>query len=82
MTKKVERQESFKSQDENIVKELKDLIFPITNLMATKETQEPLKGFVKPSQGSAVEHGDLPIKRVNGFDPNAYKLLDKAGFGQ
>ena len=29
-----------------------------------------------------MEHGDLPIKRANGFDPNAYKLLAKAGFGQ
>ena len=82
VTKKIERQGSFKSQDENIVKELKDLILPITNLMVTKETQEPLKGFVKPSQGSAIEHGDLPSKRVNGFDPNTYKLLAKAGFGQ
>ena len=50
--------------------------------MATKETQEPLKGFVKPSQGSIGENEDLPTKPVNGFDPNTYKLLAKAGFGQ
>ena len=50
--------------------------------MATKETQEPLKGFIKPSQGSIGEHEDFPTKHVNGFDPNAYKLLDKVRFGQ
>ena len=78
----MERQGSFEIQDENIVKELKDLILPIINIMATNETQELLKGLVKPSQGSAVEFEDLPIKHVNGFNPNAYKLLAKAGFGQ
>ena len=50
--------------------------------MAMKETQELLKGFVNPSQGSIGEHEDLPTKCVNGFDPNAYKLLAKVGFGQ
>ena len=64
------------------MKELKDLILPITSIMATKETQKPLKGFVKPSQRLVEEYEDLLIKHVNGFDPNAYKLLAKAGFGQ
>ena len=41
-----------------------------------------MKRFVKPSQGSGVEHGDPPIKHINGLGPNADKLLAKAVVGQ
>ena len=27
-----------------------------------------------------IEHGDLPTQRANHFDPNAYRLLVKAGY--
>ena len=53
---------------------------PLTKLNDQTPTKQPLEGFVKPVQGS-IEHGPLPKKRTNeGFDPNAYKLLAKAGF--
>ena len=40
-------------------------------------TSKPLKGFVR----GPVEHGALPGRRTTeGFDPNAYKLLAKAGY--
>ncbi|CAL9024695.1 unnamed protein product [Prunus brigantina] len=36
--------------------------------------------FVKPSQ-DATRHESLPVKRTKeGFDPNAYKLMSKAGY--
>ncbi|XP_028068873.1 uncharacterized protein LOC114271452 [Camellia sinensis] len=38
-----------------------------------------LQGFVRPSQNS-IEHGSLPEGRMEGFDPQAYKLLAKSGY--
>ena len=66
---------------EEDIKLLKEAsILPLKNLNDQTPTKQPLKGFVKPVQGK-VEHGPLPKKRTNeGFDPNAYKLLAKAGF--
>ncbi|KAH7837810.1 hypothetical protein Vadar_018288 [Vaccinium darrowii] len=42
-------------------------------------TKPPLKGFVKSTQGS-IQHGFLPEKRIDGFDPKAYKLLPNSGY--
>ncbi|XP_071909818.1 uncharacterized protein [Coffea arabica] len=53
-----------------------------------KESIEPVKidkvslqGFVRPKEEPAVEHYSLPTNRTQeGFDPNAYRLLAKAGY--
>lgn len=75
------QQESPRSLGEEDIKLLKEtLTLPLTKLSGQTPTKQPLKGFVKPNQGK-IEHGPLPEKRTNeGFDPNAYKLLAKAGF--
>ena len=39
-----------------------------------------MEGFTRPSQESIIEHGTLPTKRTKeGFDPNAHRLMAKAG---
>ena len=35
---------------------------------------------MRPLKAPMVEHGDLPTQRANHFDPNAYRLLIKAGY--
>ncbi|KAF8400375.1 hypothetical protein HHK36_013673 [Tetracentron sinense] len=63
------------------LKALNGLTFPVTKLISSTISKPPLKGFVKPSQGPEIEHGSLPTERTEeGFDPNAYKLLAKAGY--
>ncbi|KAF8405954.1 hypothetical protein HHK36_008032 [Tetracentron sinense] len=63
------------------LKALNGLTFPITKLISSTVSKPPLKGFVRPSQGPEIEHGSLPTERTEeGFDPNAYKLLAKAGY--
>ena len=71
-----------KMNEEGIIKSLQNLNLPVTSLTSSNVYKPPLQGFVKPSQGLEVEHDDLPTKRTNGFDPNAYKLLFTAGYGQ
>jgi hypothetical protein len=42
---------------------------------------QPLQGFARPSQAPTIEHGSFPTKRTEeGFDPNAYRLMAKAGY--
>ncbi|KAF8378386.1 hypothetical protein HHK36_029725 [Tetracentron sinense] len=63
------------------LKALNGLTFPVTKLISSTISKPPLKGFVRPSQGPEIEHGSLPTERTEeGFDPNAYKLLAKAGY--
>ena len=63
------------------VEALKDLTIPLTKIDTIKIEKPVLKGFVQPKNGPKVEHGTLPSKRTEeGFDPNAYKLLAKAGY--
>ncbi|KAH7865724.1 hypothetical protein Vadar_010358 [Vaccinium darrowii] len=57
---------------------LKGLTFPVTDLSQTK-VAPPLKGFVRATNSPMVGDDNLPSQRTNGFDPNAYKLLAKAG---
>ncbi|KAH7846488.1 hypothetical protein Vadar_014552 [Vaccinium darrowii] len=57
---------------------LKGLTFPDTDLSKTK-VAPPLKGFVRATNSPMVGDDNLPSQRTNGFDPNAYKLLAKAG---
>ncbi|KAL0449509.1 UNVERIFIED_CONTAM: hypothetical protein Slati_1507300 [Sesamum latifolium] len=58
---------------------LKELVLPLTNIDARKP--QPLKGFVRPTQGPEEEHGETSnLQTAKGFDPKAYKLLVKAGY--
>ena len=41
-----------------------------------------MKGYVKPVEQSLFQHQDLSSHRARGFDPNAYRLLVKAGYKQ
>ena len=59
---------------------LKGLTVPLTSIDAVK-AKKPLKGFVRPKMEPNVEQDSLPTSRTEeGFDPNAYKLLVKAGY--
>ena len=73
---------SSNTDEEEIVKSLQNLNLLVTSLASSNVQKPPLQGFTKPSQSPVIEHGDLPTRRTNGFDPNAYKLLSKAGYGQ
>ncbi|OMO93972.1 hypothetical protein CCACVL1_06239 [Corchorus capsularis] len=65
---------------DEITKSLGDLTLPLTSLQKDEVTKPSLKGFVRPSKGPLVEHDELPSHRANCFDPNAYRLLVKAGY--
>ncbi|OMP10123.1 hypothetical protein COLO4_04800 [Corchorus olitorius] len=77
--KKKELSQPVKGVDE-ITKNLGNLTLPLTNLQKDEVTKPSLKGFVRPSKGPLVEHDELPSQRANCFDPNAYRLLVKAGY--
>ncbi|KAL0410925.1 UNVERIFIED_CONTAM: hypothetical protein Slati_3682200 [Sesamum latifolium] len=58
---------------------LKELVLPLTNIDARKP--QPLKGFVRPTQGPEKEHEEpSKLQTTKGFDPKAYKLLVKPGY--
>ncbi|XWS12682.1 hypothetical protein CRYUN_Cryun37aG0111200 [Craigia yunnanensis] len=80
-SKQKEKKVAFE-EEQNITKGLKDLTLPLISLEGSKILKPPLKGFVRPLKASIVEHDDLPTQRVNHFDPNAYRLLVKAGYKQ
>ena len=69
-------------EEEKITKGLKDLTFPLTSLEGSKISKPPLEGFVRPLKAPMVEHNNLSTQRANHFDPNAYRLLVKAGYKQ
>ncbi|OMO52499.1 hypothetical protein COLO4_37140 [Corchorus olitorius] len=77
--KKKESSQPVKRVDE-ITKNLGNLTLPLTSLQKDEVTKPSLKGFVRPSKGPLVEHDELPSQRANYFDPNAYRLLVKAGY--
>ncbi|XP_031090967.1 uncharacterized protein LOC115995960 [Ipomoea triloba] len=53
-----------------------ELVFPLTRIEPLKATPvNPLEDQVRVGTSQT-----LPVKRTDGFDPNAYKLLFKAGF--
>ncbi|KAH7842980.1 hypothetical protein Vadar_011250 [Vaccinium darrowii] len=52
---------------------------PLPVMGQPSSSKPPLKGFVKSTQGS-LQHGFLPKKRIDGFDPKAYKLLVNSGY--
>ncbi|KAF9661842.1 hypothetical protein SADUNF_Sadunf19G0110800 [Salix dunnii] len=76
-----EGQSSFAKDEEKINKELENLTLPATNLVVNKVSKPLLKGFVHQTK-SVVNLKGLPDKRSNGFDPNAYKLLARAGYSR
>ncbi|XP_071933254.1 uncharacterized protein [Coffea arabica] len=54
---------------------------PLTKIEPVKIEKVSLQGFVPPKEEPAVEHYPLPTNRTQeGFDPNAYRLLAKAGY--
>ncbi|MBT0984656.1 hypothetical protein KJ032_26900, partial [Salmonella enterica subsp. enterica serovar Typhimurium] len=54
-------------------------VLPLTQLSNAKVSKLP-QGFVKPLP-KRVEPSSLPTKRTEeGFDPNPYKLMSKAGY--
>ncbi|XP_027109234.1 uncharacterized protein [Coffea arabica] len=54
---------------------------PLTKIESVKSEKTSLQGFVRPKEESAVEHYSLPTNRTQeGFDPNTYRLLAKAGY--
>ena len=69
-------------KEEKITKGLKDFTLPLTSLEGSKISKPPLEGFVRPLKAPMVEHDNLPTQRANHFDPNAYRLLVKAGYKQ
>jgi hypothetical protein len=75
------KQEHSRKLEEEDISLLKEAVtVPLPKLSNTIPTKQPIKGFVKPTQGG-TEHGSLPNQRTKeGFDPNAYKLLAKAGY--
>ncbi|KAB5563761.1 hypothetical protein DKX38_003815 [Salix brachista] len=77
-----EGQSSFAKDEEKISKELENLTLPATNLALNKVSKPLLKGFVHQTESVVINFKGLPDKRSNGFDPNAYKLLARAGYSQ
>ncbi|XP_019229834.1 PREDICTED: uncharacterized protein LOC109210816 [Nicotiana attenuata] len=62
-------------------KVLGDFTLPIKRNDAIKSSTKLLKGFVKSSSHNSLLNLALPAKHTDeGFDPNAYKLLAKAGY--
>ncbi|XP_075674961.1 uncharacterized protein LOC142644177 [Castanea sativa] len=81
VAKRKEGQSPFSGDEESISKDLQGLNLPVTKIIKLKSSSQPLKGFTRPSQGPIFEHGTLPTKRTEeGFDPNAYRLVAKAGY--
>uniref|UniRef100_A0A6N2MI02 Retrotransposon gag domain-containing protein n=1 Tax=Salix viminalis TaxID=40686 RepID=A0A6N2MI02_SALVM len=77
-----EGQSSFAKDEEKISKELENLTLPATNLALNKVSKPLLKGFVHQTESVVIKYLGLPDKRSNGFDPNAYKLLARAGYSR
>ncbi|KDP23835.1 hypothetical protein JCGZ_27124 [Jatropha curcas] len=73
--------QSSSSNPKDIIQGLKDLTLPVNSLVSPKVFKSPLKGLTRPSKSLIVELRALPAKRTSVFDPNAYKLLAKAGYG-
>ncbi|KAM1444583.1 hypothetical protein ACFX2I_040716 [Malus domestica] len=66
--------------DKDVVKLLKiNVVLPLTQLSDSKISKPPLS-LLKPLPNGA-EQSALPTKRTKeGFDPNTYKLMSKAGY--
>jgi hypothetical protein len=81
ITKRKVGQSPFFRDEESILKSLQELTLLVAKITKTTLSCQPLQGFTRPSQAPTIEHGSLPTKRTEeGFDPNAYKLMAKAGY--
>jgi hypothetical protein len=81
ITKRKEGQSPFFGDEDSILKSLQELTLPVAKITKTTLSCQPLQGFTRPSQTPTIEHGSLPTKRTeDGFDPNAYRLMAKAGY--
>jgi hypothetical protein len=78
--KKKKSQSSFTMDEEKITKGLENLTFPTINFILTKASKPLLKGFVHQAELMVTILKGLPIKRVNRFDFNAYKLLVRVSY--
>ena len=75
-------QSYFTKDGEKINKRLKNLTLLATNLKLNKVSKPLLKGFVHQTESVVINPNGLPDKQANGFDPNAYKHLAKAGYSR
>ncbi|KAH6763350.1 hypothetical protein C2S52_020783 [Perilla frutescens var. hirtella] len=84
--KATENDEVQKNEDEApLIKEesLGKLTMPLTKIDAKKPLPPPLEGFVRPVQGSLIEHGELSEHTIpQNFGPKAFPLLLKAEYDQ
>ncbi len=81
ITKRKEGQSPFFGDENSILKSFQELTLPVAKITKTTLSCQPLKGFVRPSQAPTIQHGSLPTKCTEeGFDPNAYRLMAKAGY--
>ena len=81
ITKGKEGQSPFFGNEESILKSLQELTLPVVKITKTTLSCQSLQGFTRPSRAPTIEHGSLPTKRTEeGFNPNAYRLMVKAGY--
>ncbi|KAH6831489.1 hypothetical protein C2S53_010419 [Perilla frutescens var. hirtella] len=63
------------------IESLEGLTLPLTKIDTKKPITPPLKGFIRPTQGGATEHGEsVNSNATQHFGPKAFKLLVKAGY--
>ncbi|GLT29825.1 hypothetical protein SLA2020_046670 [Shorea laevis] len=79
MSRRKKGQSAFTLRQDELVNDLKGLNLPITSLVALKIAKSSNEKPKKLRQCSSTKQIHLPIKRINGFDPNAYNLLAKLG---
>ena len=81
ITKRKEGQSPCPGDRESVLEDLQGLTLLVAKITKPWISSQPLKGFTRPFQGSIVKHGTLPTKQTKeGFDPNAYRLMAKAGY--
>ena len=67
-------------QEEDIAILKSDFTLPLPKLDHVASTKSPLKGFTR-AMHNLVEEDSLLVRRIEeGFDPKAYKLLEKSGY--
>ena len=81
VTTRKEGQVPFLGDEESVLEDLQGLTLLVAKITKPRISSQPLKRFTRPFQGSIVKHGTLPTKQTKeGFDPNAYRLMAKAGY--
>jgi len=76
-TRRIETKATKKDDGASIITLKESAIVPILKMWQAKVSRPPLFGFVI----SSKEGDDLPSAQTReGFDPNAYKLMKRAGY--